>query len=265
MPIQIIGDPLYNQLASATQCAGSSVTTAQDLGANGILGIGLFPQDCGSDCSVTRKNGFYYTCTDTNCTAVVGTTASLDRQLKNPVALFSSDNNGVLIDLPAVGTAGATSLTGSLIFGIGTQTNNQMGSGVVLTTDSLGDITTVLAGKSLPTSFIDSGSNGLFFDSSTIPNCPSNTATGFYCPSALSAMSATLVGANAVQATVSFSIDNANLMFADSAKTVLPALSGPSGDNSSFDWGLPFFFGRRVFIGIEGKPSSIGTGPFYAF
>ncbi len=78
-------------------------------------------------------------------------------------------------------------------------------------------------------------------------------------------MSATLVGANAVQATVSFSIDNANLMFADSAKTVLPALSGPSGDNSSFDWGLPFFFGRRVFIGIEGKPSSIGTGPFYAF
>jgi hypothetical protein len=36
-------------------------------------------------------------------------------------------------------------------------------------------------------------------------------------------------------------------------------------DASSFDWGLPFFYGRRVFIGIDGQASSLGTGPFYAF
>ncbi len=52
----------------------------------------------------------------------------------------------MLIDLPAVSSAGAPSLSGSLIFGIGTQSNNQP-SGTVLTTDSSGYITTLLAGK----------------------------------------------------------------------------------------------------------------------
>jgi hypothetical protein len=54
-------------------------------------------------------------------------------------------------------------------------------------------------------------------------------------------------------------------MFVDSSKVVLPALAGPFGDSSSFDWGLPFFYGRRVYIGLEGQSSSLGAGPYYAF
>src|SRR5450830_969650 len=234
------------------------------LGANGIIGLGLLKEDCGSACAAHVGNGFYFTCTDASCIATVGTTASTTKQVKNPVPLFASDNNGVLIDLPAVSSAGASSLSGSLIFGIGTQSNNQFTSGAVLTTSSSGYITTVLAGQSLSTSFIDTGSNGLFFDSSTIPNCVGSNA-GFYCPSSRTTLSATVLGANGSSSPVSFSIDNASALFAGGSNAVLPTLSGPIGDAHTFDWGLPFFYGRRVFSGIEGQASSLGTGPFYAF
>ena len=79
-------------------------------------------------------------------------------------------------------------------------------------------------------------------------------------------LSATLVGANAVSSSVfSFSIDKATDLFASGTNTVLPTLAGPMGDPTSFDWGMPFFYGRRVFIGIEGMSPSLAAGSFYAF
>jgi hypothetical protein len=170
----------------------------------------------------------------------------------------------MLIDLPAVTSAGVASLHGSIVFGIGTQWNNRFSSGKVLTTGPFGEFTTLLAGQSLDASFLDTGSNALFFDSTAIPYC-ADSSIGFYCPKSLTSMSATLLGANAVSSSVSFTVANASALFLDGSKTVLPTLAGPMGDTSSFDWGLPFFYGRRVFIGIEGQASSLGTGPFYAF
>lgn len=263
VPIQIIADPPLDSLAAACS-TGTLMNTAATLGANGIIGLGLFKEDCGANCTNITNNGFYYTCTTASCTTTTGAKVSIAQQVKNPVPLFAADNNGVLIDLPAVSSAGASSLSGSLIFGIGTQSNNQITSGGVLTTSSSGDITTLLAGQTLNTSVIDTGSNGLYFESSTIPNCVGSNA-GFYCPSSRTTLSATVLGANGSSSPVSFSIDNASALFAGGTNAVLPTLSGPIGDAHTFDWGLPFFYGRRVFIGIEGQASSLGTGPFYAF
>jgi hypothetical protein len=265
VPIQIIADPVFDRPAAACAVGGTAIDTLAVLGATGIIGLGLLKEDCGAACVATAHNGSYYTCTDASCTTTKGATAVIAMQLKNPVSMFASDNNGVLIDLPAVSPDGASSLNGSLIFGINTQANNQLTSGRVLTTDAAGNFSTLLAGQNLNTSFIDSGSNGNYFDSATIPPCSGRNSSGFYCPGAPVNLLATLVGANAVSTTVSFSVDNASTLFADASKAVLPSLSGPMGDTSSFDWGLPFFYGRRVFIGIEEQASSLGTGPFYAF
>ena len=261
--IQMAGTPEFDPLSGACS-SGTEMNTVETLGANGILGLGLFKEDCGTNCAGLTGNGFYYTCADASCTATVPTRANLAQQVKQPVALFESDNNGLVVHLPAVGSTGAASLTGSVIFGIGTQANNQLGSEAVLTTDSRGYITTLLSGRTLNTSFIDTGSNALFFDSQAFALCGA-LASGFYCPSVPVSMVATQVGANGVRVPVSFTVNNALSLFATYPNAVLPGLAGPIGDARTFDWGLPFFYGRRVFMGIQAQPSNVGTGPFYAF
>jgi hypothetical protein len=29
-----------------------------------------------------------------------------------------------------------------------------------------------------------------------------------------------------------------------------------------FDWGLPFYFGRNIYVGVEGRTSKLNTGVF---
>ena len=193
----------------------------------------------------------------------VQTTASLTQQLQNPVWMFSGDNNGTILELPSVPAAGLATVTGSLVFGIGTQSNNAVGNATVMTTDNAGNITTQFHGASYNQSFIDSGSNGIFFlDSATtgLPNCPAPN-TGFYCPASPANFAATNVGANGHSNNVNFTIVNAS--------TLAPAFSAfndVGGPNSgSFDWGLPFFFGRNVFTAIESQSTPAGAGPFFAY
>lgn len=264
MSVQVVADSDFTSLARSCS-AGAAIDTVASLGAKGILGIGLFKEDCGARCANITANGSYFTCTTAACTAATATRASIAKQLKNPIALFANDNNGFVVDLPAVGSDGAESVSGSLIFGIGTQSNNQVASSRVLTTGGTNYFSTLQSGQSLNTSVIDTGSNGLYFDSSMIQTCSGGVSPRFYCPTSLLTLSATQVGSNAVNNPVVFSVDNAAMLFADPAKTVLPNLAGTIGDASVFVWGLPFFYGRRVFTGIDGQSSVLGTGPFYAF
>lgn len=265
VPIQLIADPAYNSLASACSVGGTALTTANIMGANGIIGLDFFKEDCGVGCTTVTNNGFYYTCTNASCSSTASTRASMAQQIKNPVQLFATDNNGILIDMPAASFSGVPSLSGSLIFGIGTQTNNQLAPALVLTANSDGYVTTRLESRTLATSFIDSGSNGLFFDSGSIPRCAGGDSFGFYCPSSVLNLSATLVGTNEKTLNVDFSVGNALGLFGTGVNHVLPTLAGDMSDTTSFDWGLPFFYGRRVFVGFEGLTPAVAPGSFYAF
>jgi hypothetical protein len=184
--------------------------------------------------------------------------------VQNPVPLFASDNNGVILELPVV-SGGTPSISGSLIFGIGTQANNSLGSATVYALDANGDFTTSYGGNPYPGSFIDSGSNALFFLNSNVAKISACThATGFYCPASQLNLSATNQGVNGVTGTVNFSVGNAESLFANQSDFVFETLAGPNSSNV-FDWGLPFFFGRNVFTAIEGQNTPAGMGPYWAY
>jgi Protein of unknown function (DUF3443) len=180
------------------------------------------------------------------------------------VALFPQDNNGVLIKLPAVSAAGATSLTGSLIFGIGTQPNNALGTATVYPTDAYGNFSTTYNGTNM-TSYIDSGSNALFFNDSITPCSAPNSWV--YCPTKPMTLNATNYAFGSVSGVLVTNpiptIDNANQLFYNNV--VAGNIGGPYGQPSQFDWGLPFFFGRPVFTAISGASTPRGSGPYFAY
>lgn len=264
LPTQLIGDPAAAAL-SANCGIGLPLNSVASLGANGVLGVGLFKQDCGANCVANPRNGYYFRCTTVNCRAAQASVASLTQQLSNPVSRFSSDNNGFVFDLPPVDPSGAVGLKGTLVFGIGTQANNQYAPVSLLSTSTTGRITTLLSGQQLTNSFLDTGSNALFFDATSILSCSGNEPIRFYCPPTRVNRSASLIGTNGTTVAVNFAVDNALQLFANPTKAALPTLAGTLGDSRGFDWGLPFFYGRRVFLGIENEISPAGTGPFYAF
>jgi hypothetical protein len=229
------------------------------------LGIGVFAQDCGSGCASTVDNLVYYDCTSSLCEQ---TTVPPANQVPNPVTLFAKDNNGTIIVMPAVAVQGALSVTGSLIFGVDTQSNNQSGTATVLTVDpNLGDFTTLFNNQSFTSSFLDTGSNGLYFTDATLAPCSNTNFTGFYCPVSTESLSAKLQGQNGRIASANFSVDNAQTSASTNPTfTVMPALAGQFPSSTvTFDWGLPFYYGRSVYTVLETGVTVAGTGPYIAF
>lgn len=180
IPIQVIDDSVNVALTAPADCVaaagGTLFSSAATLQANGILGIGMVPYDCGLTCtSPLNYAGFhvqYYVCPDSvtaNCQAAAVTTA---QQAQNPVAHFvpsdgnlPPDNNGTIISLPALSPIGAGVATGRLVFGIGSRSNNQISPGAkVIMAD--------------PNPYISTTTTGSTFASSATPTCtPSATTT----------------------------------------------------------------------------------------
>lgn len=275
VPVQIIGN--YSTTSASgvpTDCAsqGTQEGTVALVGANGILGVGPFVQDCGPGCAPGGNNSptYYYTCSSIDTTSAGGCAdaqVAVGDQVSNPVAYFANDGNGVIIELPSVPSAGDPTVTGALVFGIGTEGNNGIGSATVIEASPKdGSITTTYKSQVLNESILDSGSNAYFFTDSSITQCQSYT--DFYCPGSTLSLSATNSD-SATESTVDFSIANAesldqsNFAFNDLGGTLAGSLQNNGG--GVFDWGLPFFFGRNVYTAIDGMTTSAGVGPYFAY
>lgn len=286
--VQIIANPSFGIPNSCSNNGtGTNEDTQATLGANGILGVGPEPFDCGTACDPaaggTAPPVYYLCASGGGCsTAFVSCGALCDdsspnQQVTNPVFSFAADNggvadnNGVIMVLPAVNDVAPT-VNGNLIFGIGTETNNGLGSATVFNLDASDNFITNFGGQAMSASFFDSGSNGYFFPQiNSLPNICSDD-NSWYCPPSTTAYTATNVGASGTPSnTVNFSVDNY-----DTVTSMYPSyaafgnLAGPLACTTSpcsFDWGLPFFYGRNVYTAIDGatEPSGVPAGPFFAY
>jgi hypothetical protein len=286
IPIQVININ-FGSLPSgcASLCPDTDPCTA---GYNGILGVGLFAQDCGTECADYNDDsdnpGIYFGCDSTGCYDATNGNCGDDnicvfqvpanQQVVNPVASFSSGhNNGISLTLPSVSSSGSSGVTGSVGLGIGSPPN----SVVVYDADPEGltdgagsDFVSVFQGTTYgdgtdtSTSFLDSGSNGVFFPWNAA-QCSTNL--GFYCPSSTQSLSATIedyYGSPSV--TNNFSVGNADSLF-NTGNSAFNNIGGQA--TSMFDWGLPFFYGRTVYVGLDGTSATIDSssvqGPYWAF
>jgi hypothetical protein len=291
--IQVI-DQSFGQIPDgcAALCPDTDPCTA---GFNGILGIGIFSQDCGSDCAISTNDqvnpGLYFGCDSTGCYDADSGNCSgdgacvyevpLSKQVVNPVAHFANgSNNGISMTLPAIGASGASGITnGTLHLGVGTPTSVALLTADAngLTDGNIADFSTTFQGityggaNSDPTNqdnpdlaFIDSGSNANFIPS-TVAQC--TDAPGFFCPGSTQSFSATMAGFDGSNSTaVPFSMANADALFATGNSAYDNVCAASQG---IFDWGLPFFFGRTVYVGLAGASATVNgssaTGPYWAF
>jgi hypothetical protein len=295
IPIQVI-DNSFAQIPDgcASLCPDTDPCSA---GFNGILGVGFFSQDCGTDCATAANDlvnpGLYFGCDSTGCYNADNGNCSADgacvyevpltKQVVNPVAHFASGaNNGVWMSLPPVSTvvqSPSGSGAGTLHLGIGTTTSVTVfpGDANGMTDGNLANFTTIFQGTTYggPTSnpsnqddpslaFIDSGSNAYFIPSNQ-PQCSDNP--GFFCPGSTQNLSATMEGFDQSNSTaVSFSMANADALFNTGASAYDNVCATSQG---IFDWGLPFFYNRTVYVGLNGTTATINgstkTGPYWAF
>lgn len=258
VPIQVID----SKFGTVPSTCGVPDTSPAIAGYTGILGTGVFVQDCGSICESFSNNGMYYSCSGSTCS---GATVPINKQVSNPVASLPTDSNGVVVELPTVLSNGTPSVDGILVLGIGTRANNMSSGVTTFAADQFGEIVTIFGGTSY-NSIIDSGSNGLFFtppSTGLLPNCPFPDSEWF-CPASITTLSATNTGVfGSPSSDVLFQIDNFESLTTNLSNKVF---SNNGGSLSNlFDWGLPFYFGRNIFVGIEGTTSSVGTGPYFAY
>jgi len=283
VPIDVLSSAPTNVPPDCSNGGTANINTAYVVGGKGILGVGFEPTDCWFNGTNYCDPSYgpapfdpaYFTCDGGACSPAF---VNIANQVTNPVVLMQEDNNGVIVKLPAAQSP-EKKMTGSLVFGIGTKRNNQLPSSATVITLACDGFTTVLDGQTFgfsdasscsgPYSSIDVSINGNYFPNVVnLPLCPDETPAGdlagLYCPSTTQNLSMMIEGQNGASKTASIGVANADTLYTSSATArdeVFPDLAGTLPDGSGFAVGLPFFYGKDVYISIYGQSAPSGTPP----
>lgn len=253
VPIEVIADSAAGSAPSGCSSTGTTAyTSAATLGGNAILGVGTQMQDCGSSCASTPSS-YYFGCSSTTaCTSPSTTAVPVAQQMTNPVSKFTTDNNGVIIELPVISDSGAATATGAMVFGIGTRSNNALGSATVVQTDSAFNFKVTYNGTTNTSAFVDTGSSVYFFDDTSIPTCTASGYSSFFCPTSTVSRSVTFASNLSGQTgTYSSTVNIANAVSTVGSKSYYAFNDLGVQQSNMMDFGLPFFYGKNVFVKME--------------
>lgn len=276
--IHLIDDDATPAYAVPQNCRdntqGGLIRSVAALQANGILGIGMVGVDCGVICLTNSYAGtyvVYYSCPPAGG-ACQPAGMPMATQVQNPVVRFAVNNNGTMITMPDLPELGAMVAKGRLVFGIGTQANNQLPATIYpVNTDTTSPdylyISVRVGAIDYPQSFIDTGSNALFFDDASLSRAcsvSSGQQGQWYCPAATWRQTASIRDFVGSAGSFDLSVTSADALFSTGA-SAFANLGGTVGQGpQTFSLGMPFFYGRRVFTSIWKQQLSL-DGPWYGF
>ena len=260
--MQIFGDDSQfpvpvNGCSSGGGTETDSVTT---FGGNGLLGVSFSTLDNYSN---------YFDCY--NCSLSTCVPNDYFPGIPNTVTQFGADSNGVTITLPAVGASGSlTAVTGTLNFGVATQTDNTptpTSKVVTLVNDGGNDATfgsfavKVEGSTTWTLGYIDSGTDAVYFNdpaNASLVNCPNKPIyySGFYCPTTSQNVSFNYAnfGTMTTLATVPYSIVNPNSLNINVVAFNNEAgyISSSNNADSQIALGLTTFFGHTNYVIFDG-------------
>lgn len=252
IPIQVLNASFPGMLR---YCTGAVITPTA-FGINGILGVGPNKTDFGVS--------YYYACNGNSCSSLQIPSTFVT----NPVSKFPDGNkNGLTLVFGSVAQSGVVGADGYGIFGVGSSASNTPGSNGssfnVFQIESSSPIPINVNSTfqdSVYSSFLDTGSNFLYFANSFLNQCSGGNA-GLFCPASLTPEIATMSGSNGIggttSATIAFTIGNADSLSV-SGNTAFSNVGGAFAGIGGIDWGLPFYLGRTVYMIFAGESAVIG-------
>ncbi len=265
--MQIFGNSGFSVPSACSTPVGSTTPLTQtdsitSFGGNGLLGVSFSLLDYSSyfDCPDSGTG----TCTQNNFSG-----------LPNIVYNFASDNNGVVITLPAVGASGSvTPVVGTLTFGVSTESNNTPVSTLftLLNDGNLQDYTYATfqaeVGGVWNSAYIDSGTDIAYFNdpgNSSLTACSNTNFNGLYCPATTQSVifnyANYTTGTPTSQGTFALSVIDPSLF--NSNVIAFNNVAGPitNSTTASSDIALGFvtFFGHTNYILFSGQQIP-GTG-----
>ena len=260
VPIQVI-DATFGSIPSACPSPESAPSSF-----NGILGVGVFVADCGTPSCPAAANVYYASSGSTSTPVAVDSSS----QVQNPVALLPVDNNGVIVSLPGVAAAGAPSVEGALVLGIGTRANNQPIAAAAVALDGAGEFGTAIDGAGHPRLVRRHRLERLLLRATVEHRVllrparlvlPAGHAELLRHERAVAGVSREPPDRRRSRSATSTRSSGRQGTATRSSREI----GGSALPGAGVDWGLPFFLGRTVYLGLEGRLTDFGAGPVLAY